>query len=65
MGSKIIVTTRDRSVALAMQTFLPIHYLTPLESEDDWSLLAKHAFGQITPNNVGIISDWQRNIQKI
>ncbi|KAJ1426957.1 P-loop containing nucleoside triphosphate hydrolase [Sesbania bispinosa] len=45
MGSKIIITTRDQSVALAMQTFLPIHYLEPLESEDCWSLLAKHAFG--------------------
>ncbi|KAJ1426958.1 Virus X resistance protein-like, coiled-coil domain [Sesbania bispinosa] len=45
MGSKIIITTRHESVALAMQTFLPIHYLTPLESEDCWSLLAKHAFG--------------------
>ncbi|XP_027190772.2 putative disease resistance RPP13-like protein 1 [Cicer arietinum] len=28
-----------------MQTFLPIHYLTPLESDECWSLLAKHAFG--------------------
>ncbi|CAJ2638789.1 unnamed protein product [Trifolium pratense] len=44
-GSKIIITTRDERVALAMQTFLPIHSLTPLESEDCWSILAKHAFG--------------------
>ncbi|CAJ1958959.1 unnamed protein product [Sphenostylis stenocarpa] len=45
MGSKIIITTRDESVARAMQTFLPIHHLTSLSSEDCWSLLAKHAFG--------------------
>ncbi|KAJ1388215.1 P-loop containing nucleoside triphosphate hydrolase [Sesbania bispinosa] len=45
VGSKLIITTRDERVALAMQTFLPIHYLTPLQSEDCWSLLAKHAFG--------------------
>ncbi|XP_061357107.1 putative disease resistance RPP13-like protein 1 [Gastrolobium bilobum] len=44
IGSRIIVTTRDESVAKAMQTFLPIHYLRPIESEDCWSLLAKHAF---------------------
>ncbi|KAJ1401433.1 P-loop containing nucleoside triphosphate hydrolase [Sesbania bispinosa] len=48
MGSKIIITTRDESVALAMQTYLPIHYLRSLQSEDCWSLLAHHAFG---PNN--------------
>jgi hypothetical protein len=45
MGSKLIVTTRDERVALAVQTFLPIHYLTPLGSDECWSLLAKHAFG--------------------
>ncbi|XP_057457318.1 putative disease resistance RPP13-like protein 1 [Lotus japonicus] len=50
VGSKIIITTRDESVALAMQTFLPIHYLRSLHSEDCWSLLAHHAFG---PSNCG------------
>ncbi|XP_027927610.1 putative disease resistance RPP13-like protein 1 [Vigna unguiculata] len=45
MGSRIIITTRDESVARAMQTFLPIHHLTSLTSEDCWSLLARHAFG--------------------
>ncbi|KAG4974572.1 hypothetical protein JHK87_031393 [Glycine soja] len=33
-GSKIIITTRDENVALAMQTFLPIHYLRSLPTED-------------------------------
>ncbi|XP_020240570.1 LOW QUALITY PROTEIN: putative disease resistance RPP13-like protein 1 [Cajanus cajan] len=45
MGSRIIITTRDESVARAMQTFLPIYHLTCLASEDCWYLLAKHAFG--------------------
>ncbi|XP_039688412.1 putative disease resistance RPP13-like protein 1 [Medicago truncatula] len=45
IGSKLIVTTRDERVALAVQTFLPIHYLTPIGSDECWSLLAKHAFG--------------------
>lgn len=44
-GGKIMITTRDERVALAMQTCFPIHYLKPLQSEDYWSLLAKHAFG--------------------
>ncbi|KAK7401368.1 hypothetical protein VNO78_12790 [Psophocarpus tetragonolobus] len=50
MGSKIIITTRDESVARAMQTFLPIYHLIPLPCEDCWSLLAKHALGA---NNCG------------
>lgn len=58
MGSKIIITTRDERVALAMQTFLPIHYLTPLGSDDCWSLLAKHAFGAIN-------SHQQSNLEEI
>ncbi|XP_045815248.1 putative disease resistance protein At3g14460 [Trifolium pratense] len=51
-GSRIIITTQDEGVALSVQTFAPsiqtflsIHYLRPLESEDCWSLLARHAFG--------------------
>ncbi|XP_039688352.1 putative disease resistance RPP13-like protein 1 isoform X2 [Medicago truncatula] len=43
--SRIIITTRDERVALSMQTFLSVHYLRPLESNDCWSLLARHAFG--------------------
>jgi len=44
-GSRIIITTRDERVALSMQTFLSVHYLRPLEREDCWSLVARHAFG--------------------
>ncbi|CAJ2638854.1 unnamed protein product [Trifolium pratense] len=50
-GSRIIITTQDERVVPSMQTFEPsmqtflfVHYLRPLESEDCWSLLARHAF---------------------
>ncbi|RDX94833.1 putative disease resistance RPP13-like protein 1, partial [Mucuna pruriens] len=44
VGSKVIITTRQENVALAMHTF-PIHNLMPLSHQDCWHLLAKHAFG--------------------
>ncbi|TKY68722.1 putative disease resistance RPP13 protein 1 [Spatholobus suberectus] len=44
VGSKVIITTRQENVALAMHTF-PIHNLMPLSHQDCWDLLAKHAFG--------------------
>ncbi|XP_058721508.1 putative disease resistance RPP13-like protein 1 [Vicia villosa] len=43
-GSKIIITTRDERVVLPMQKFLYVHHLRSLETEDSWSLLARHAF---------------------
>jgi len=45
MGSRIIITTRDERVARSLQIFPSVHYLRPLESEDCWSLVARHAFG--------------------
>ncbi|RHN55239.1 putative P-loop containing nucleoside triphosphate hydrolase, leucine-rich repeat domain, L [Medicago truncatula] len=45
MGSRIIVTTRNEKVAMSMKYSLYVHYLRPLESEDCWSLIARHAFG--------------------
>ncbi|XP_021832507.1 putative disease resistance RPP13-like protein 1, partial [Prunus avium] len=43
-GSKVIVTTRNQSIASFMQN-VPFHLLKPLSHEDCWLLLAKHAFG--------------------
>ncbi|KEH19320.1 putative P-loop containing nucleoside triphosphate hydrolase, leucine-rich repeat domain, L [Medicago truncatula] len=45
-GSRIIITSQDERVAPppSMQTFHSVHYLRPLESEDCWSLVARHAF---------------------
>ncbi|KAF5469804.1 hypothetical protein F2P56_010364 [Juglans regia] len=42
-GSKILVTTRNESVALAMHA-IPPHYLNHLPNNDCWSLFEKHAF---------------------
>ncbi|XP_035545983.1 putative disease resistance protein At3g14460 [Juglans regia] len=42
-GSRIIVTTRDVDVALAMRAF-EIHHLKELQDEDCWKLFARHAF---------------------
>ncbi|XP_048426105.1 putative disease resistance protein At3g14460 [Pyrus x bretschneideri] len=42
-GSKVIVTTRNESVASIVHT-VPIHSLKQLSPDDCWLLLAKHAF---------------------
>ncbi|XP_016652537.1 PREDICTED: LOW QUALITY PROTEIN: putative disease resistance RPP13-like protein 1 [Prunus mume] len=42
-GSRVIVTTRNKSVASLVRT-VPIHYLKQLSDEDCWLLLSKHAF---------------------
>ncbi|CAL5201468.1 unnamed protein product [Lathyrus oleraceus] len=44
-NSRIIITTRDERVARSMQTFLFVHYLRPLGSEDCWFLFSRYAFG--------------------
>ncbi|KAK8598117.1 hypothetical protein V6N13_095508 [Hibiscus sabdariffa] len=43
-GSKIIVTTRNESVALVMRT-VPSYHLQQLADEECWLLFANHAFG--------------------
>ncbi|KAG7945986.1 hypothetical protein I3843_14G015200 [Carya illinoinensis] len=42
-GSKILVTTRNESVASAMHAIKP-HHLNHLPNDDCWSLFEKHAF---------------------
>ncbi|KAB2594874.1 disease resistance RPP13-like protein 1 [Pyrus ussuriensis x Pyrus communis] len=48
-GSKVIVTTRNESVASLVHTG-PIHYLRHLLDEDCWLLLSKHAFRNENPS---------------
>lgn len=48
-GSKIVVTSSNKSVAEAMKA-APTHDLGKLSSEDSWSLFKKHAFGDRDPN---------------
>ncbi|XP_034705363.1 putative disease resistance RPP13-like protein 1 isoform X2 [Vitis riparia] len=44
-GSKVIVTTRDRGVALIMQPSDNYHHsLEPLSDDDCWSIFVQHAF---------------------
>ncbi|XVF82117.1 hypothetical protein PTKIN_Ptkin16aG0019000 [Pterospermum kingtungense] len=48
-GSKIIVTTRSRSVSSTMHDHVLIYDLKKFSEEDSWSLFAKHAFGDRDP----------------
>ncbi|KAL6327174.1 hypothetical protein AAG906_015213 [Vitis piasezkii] len=48
-GSKIVVTSRDQSVATTMRA-VPTYHLGKLSSEDSWSLFKKHAFEDRDPN---------------
>ncbi|KAJ6944481.1 disease resistance RPP13-like protein 1 [Populus alba x Populus x berolinensis] len=49
-GSKILVTTRNESVASVMQT-VPTHHLKELTEDSCWSVFAKHAFRGENPND--------------
>uniref|UniRef100_A0A8I7BGA7 Uncharacterized protein n=1 Tax=Hordeum vulgare subsp. vulgare TaxID=112509 RepID=A0A8I7BGA7_HORVV len=40
-GSRVLVTTRNESVAQGMNVVLPYHHVEKLEEEDAWSLLKK------------------------
>ena len=48
-GSRIIVTTRNISVASIIQAFVT-HHLSHLLDEECWSLFAKHAFRTSNPD---------------
>ncbi|RHN66518.1 putative P-loop containing nucleoside triphosphate hydrolase, leucine-rich repeat domain, L [Medicago truncatula] len=63
-GSRIIITTRDERVPKSMQTFFYVHYLKPLESEDCWSLVARHAFGACNDKQRSNLEEIGREIAK-
>ncbi|KAG2669023.1 hypothetical protein I3760_14G015500 [Carya illinoinensis] len=62
-GSKILVTTRNESVALAMHAIEP-HHLNHLPDNDCWSLFAKHAFPDGSSNTDPKIDEIGRQIVK-
>ncbi|RVX00321.1 putative disease resistance protein RGA3 [Vitis vinifera] len=57
-GSKVIVTTRNKNVALMMGAAENLHELNPLSEDACWSVFEKHAFEHINmedhPNLVSI-----------
>jgi hypothetical protein len=63
-GSRIIITTQDERVAISMQTFLAIHYLRPLESEDCWSLFSRYSFGSFNEQKQSNLEEIGREIAK-
>ncbi|XP_042959479.1 putative disease resistance RPP13-like protein 1 [Carya illinoinensis] len=60
-GSKILVTTRNESVALAMKA-TATHHLKLLSNDDCWSLFEKHAFRDGSSNADPEIKDIGRQI---
>jgi len=47
-----------------MQTFLYVYYLRPLESEDCWSLRARHTFGAYNDQHQSNLEQIGREIAK-
>ncbi|KAJ6934554.1 disease resistance RPP13-like protein 1 [Populus alba x Populus x berolinensis] len=62
-GSKILVTTRNESVARVMRT-VPTHHLNELTEDICWSLFAKHAFRGENPNDHEELLDIGRAIAR-
>ncbi|CAJ2638855.1 unnamed protein product [Trifolium pratense] len=63
-GSRIIITARDERLLYTRQCYLSGHYLSPLESEDCWSLLARHAFGACNDQQQSNLEEIGREIAK-
>jgi len=61
-GSTIIITTRDERVPKSMESFFYVHYLRPLESEDCWSIVARHAFGPCNYQKLSNLEEIGRKI---
>ncbi|XP_024929131.3 putative disease resistance protein At3g14460 [Ziziphus jujuba] len=48
-GSKVIVTTRNESVASVMRNNVPSYQLPIVSNENCWKLFVKHAFNNVDP----------------
>jgi Leucine-rich repeat (LRR) protein len=62
--SKVLVTTRNYSVASVMRASAMSHHLKELPEEDCWSLFAKHAFHDGNSNTHGELEVIGRKIMK-
>ncbi|KAJ4822559.1 hypothetical protein Tsubulata_228781 [Turnera subulata] len=62
-GSKVVVTTRNQSVA-SMKSTVPSHHLQKLNEDDCWSLFAKHAFDECSPGSYPDLVEIGRRISK-
>jgi len=60
----IIITTRDERVPKSMQNFSYVHYMRPLETEDCWSIVARHAFGECNNQQRSNLEEIGRKIAK-
>ncbi|KAF7154627.1 hypothetical protein RHSIM_Rhsim01G0055800 [Rhododendron simsii] len=65
LGSKVIVTTRNRDVANTMAGANRYHFLTELSEDDCWSVFAQHAFkDRSTATNQNLVSIGREIIKK-
>ncbi|XP_062174622.1 putative disease resistance RPP13-like protein 1 [Alnus glutinosa] len=62
--SKVLVTTRNYSVALVMRASIMSHHLKELPEDDCWSIFAKHAFHDGYSNAHGELEATGRKIMK-
>ncbi|XP_039687452.1 putative disease resistance protein At3g14460 isoform X3 [Medicago truncatula] len=60
----IIITTRDERVPKSMQNFSYVHYMRPLETEDCWSIVARHALGECNNQQRSNLEEIGRKIAK-
>ncbi|KAF7082593.1 hypothetical protein CFC21_086455 [Triticum aestivum] len=57
-GSRVLVTTRDETVARRMKAVLPYHHVDKLEEEDGWLLLKKQILSsEIDDRDIDMLKD--------
>ncbi|VAI42189.1 unnamed protein product [Triticum turgidum subsp. durum] len=57
-GSRVLVTTRDETVARRMKAMLPYHHVDKLDEEDAWSLLQKQIISsEIDGRDIDMLKD--------